>query len=161
MPISFYWSDQFISLLCPILTHFLLLIWQKLPIINDNVMFPYVYIVIVPYTYIVTLVNPLYFLFFVIFVIYRPRFCPFVHFVIVNPIYFLFLWSDFVNIIPVIVLYIALFDFVIALYIALRGTRKIYLRSTISTVGPPRPLFLSHVQKLCCKFCIIPKDLNE
>ena len=53
-----------------------------------------------------------------IFVIYRPRFCPFVHFVIV--------------------LYIALFDFVIALYIALRGTRKIYLRSTISTVGGAR-----------------------
>ena len=43
--------------------NFLLLIWQKLPIINDNVMFPYVYIVIVPYIYIVTLVNPLYFLF--------------------------------------------------------------------------------------------------
>ena len=48
---------------------------------------------------------------FVIFVIYRPRFCPFFHFVIV--LY--------------IALYIALFDFVIALYIALRGTRKIYL----------------------------------
>ena len=37
-----------------------------------------------------------------------------------------------------IALYIALFDFVIALYIALRGTRKIYLRSTISTVGGAR-----------------------
>ena len=42
----------------------------KLPMNNDNVMFPYVlvslrpvYIVIVPYIYIVTLVNPLYFLF--------------------------------------------------------------------------------------------------
>ena len=108
MPISFYWSDQFISLLCPILTHFLLLIWQKLPIINDNVMFPYVYIVIVPYTYIVTLVNPLYFLFFVIFVIYRPRFCPFVHFVIV--------------------LYCIYAFWVVS-------TREINLRSTTSTAG--------------------------
>ena len=73
-----FWKMKFVTKNA----NFLLLIWP-------------VYIVIVPS----------YFLFFVIFVIYRPRFCPFVHFVIVNPIYFLFLWSDFVNIIPVIVLY--------------------------------------------------------
>ena len=71
-------------------------------------MFPYVYIVIVPYTYIVTLVNPLYFLFFVIFVIYRPRFCPFVHFVIV--------------------LYCIYAFWVVS-------TREINLRSTTSTAG--------------------------
>lgn len=74
-----------------------------------------------------------------IFVIYRPRFCPFVHFVIV--LYCIYAFWD-VNIISVIVLYIALyialFDFVIALYIALRGTRKIYIRSTISAVGGAR-----------------------
>ena len=58
---------------------------------------------------------------FVIFVIYRPRVCPFVHFVIV--LYCIYAFWD-VNIISVI-----------ALYIALRGTRKIYLRSTISAVG--------------------------
>ena len=58
---------------------------------------------------------------FVIFVIYRPRFCPFVHFVIV--LYCIYAFWD-VNIISVI-----------ALYIALRGTRKIYMRSTISAVG--------------------------
>ena len=97
--------DQFISLLCPILTH-------CDP--RKSSIFPI----------------------FVIFVIYRPRFCPFVHFVIV--LYCIYAFWD-VNIISVIVLYIALyialFDFVIALYIALRGTRKIYLRSTISAVG--------------------------
>ena len=64
---------------------------------------------------------------FVIFVIYRPRFCPFVHFVIV--LYCIYAFWD-VNIISVIVLYIALyialFDFVIALYIALRGTCREY-----------------------------------
>ena len=74
-------------------------------------MFPYVYIVIVPYTYIVTLVNPLYFLFFVIFVIYRPRFCPFVHFVIV--------------------LYCIYAFWVVS-------TREINLRSTTSTAGGAR-----------------------
>ena len=82
--------DQFISLLCPILTH-------CDP--RKSSIFPI----------------------FVIFVIYRPRFCPFVHFVIV--LYCIYAFWD-VNIISVI-----------ALYIALRGTRKIYLRSTISTVG--------------------------
>ena len=100
--------DQFISLLCPILTH-------CDP--RKSSIFPI----------------------FVIFVIYRPRFCPFVHFVIV--LYCIYAFWD-VNIISVIVLYIALyialFDFVIALYIALRGTRKIYIRSTISAVGGAR-----------------------
>ena len=83
----------------------------KLPINNDNVMFPYVlvslrpvYIVIVPYIYIVTLVNPLYFLFL------------------------WFLWYIALDFVHLSILWFAL-------YIALRGTRKIYLRSTISTVG--------------------------
>ena len=88
--------DQFISLLCPILTH-------CDP--RKSSIFPI----------------------FVIFVIYRPRFCPFVHFVIV--LYCIYAFWD-VNIISVIVLYIALyialFDFVIALYIALRGTCREY-----------------------------------
>ena len=42
--------------------------------------------------------------------------------ILVNPLYFLFSWSESV-IVLYIALYIALFDFVIALYIALRGTR--------------------------------------
>ena len=83
-------------------------------------MFPYV-LVIVPYIYIVTLVNPLYFLFL-----------WFLWYIALDFVHLSILWSSYI---VYIALYIALFDFVIALYIALRGTRKIYLRSTISAVG--------------------------
>ena len=83
-------------------------------------------------------------------VIYRPRFCPFVHFVIVNPIYFLFLWSDFVNIIPVIVLYC-----IYAFWVVI--TRRIKLRSTDTTAGKfrLRPLtwWAFRWQWCCCCFC--------
>ena len=81
---------------------------------------------------------------FVIFVIYRPRFCPFVHFVIV--LYCIYAFWD-VNIIPVIVLYIALFDFVIALYIALRGTCREYTLVYGSTRW--KLLLSSHADKEC------------
>ena len=77
--------------------NFLLLIWQKLPINNDNVMFPYVYIVIVPYIYIVTLVNPLYFL-FLWFLWYIAL--DFVHLSILWSPYispYLILWSPYIS----------------------------------------------------------------
>ena len=105
--------DQFISLLCPILTH-------CDP--RKSSIFPI----------------------FVIFVIYRPRFCPFVHFVIV--LYCIYAFWD-VNIISVIVLYIAL-------YIALRGTRKIYLRSTISAVGTTDHKEYKLVHSFCSRLVI-------
>ena len=94
--------DQFISLLCPILTH-------CDP--RKSSIFPI----------------------FVIFVIYRPRFCPFVHFVIV--LYCIY-----------------------AFWVVI--TRRIKLRSTISTVGH-LPLwshvslianFFSHLLDFCFRW---------